>query len=123
MSEPQGSRTSGLIDNHVGARIRERRTMLGLTQQQFAEKIGVSYPQAYKYEHGINCISAGRLYEIAAVLDAPITYFYEGVDDVQRPQLARHQRMLLEIARNFAAIPNEQHREALSQLVRILAGR
>ena len=49
------------VDRHVGARLRERRIMLGLTQQQLAELIGVTYQQAHKYENGINRISAGRL--------------------------------------------------------------
>ena len=50
------------VDRHVGRRIRERRTMLGLTQQQLAERIGVTYQQAHKYETGDNRVSAGRLY-------------------------------------------------------------
>ena len=97
--------------------------MLGLTQQQLAEMIGVTYQQAHKYERGINRVSAGRLYEIARVLAAPITYFYEGVGDEAVAQTAPHQRMQLEIARNFAEIHNERHQEAVSQLARALAGR
>src|SRR5207253_6079429 len=69
------------IDRHVGARIRERRIMLGLTQQQLADLIGVTYQQAHKYERGINRVSAGRLYEIAQVLSVPIGYFFEGLDE------------------------------------------
>src|SRR5919199_187202 len=67
------------IDRHVGARVRERRIMLGLTQQQLADLIGVTYQQAHKYERGINRVSAGRLYEIAQVLSVPVGYFYEGI--------------------------------------------
>ena len=55
-------------DRHVGARMRQRRTMLGLTQQQMAELIGVTYQQAHKYEKGINRVAAGRLYSIAQAL-------------------------------------------------------
>ena len=95
--------------------------MLGLTQQQLAEMIGVTYQQAHKYERGINRVSAGRLYEIARVLNAPIPYFYEGLGEELRPATP-HQRMLLEIARNFAEIQNERHQEAVSQLARALAG-
>lgn len=58
-------------DRHVGARIRERRIMLGLSQQQMADLIGVTYQQAHKYERGINRISAGRLHEISLVLGVP----------------------------------------------------
>src|SRR5271167_3595486 len=68
------------IDRHVGARVRERRIMLGLTQQQLADLIGVTYQQAHKYERGINRVSAGRLYEIAQVLSVPIGYFFDGLD-------------------------------------------
>ena len=96
--------------------------MLGLTQQQLAEMIGVTYQQAHKYERGINRVSAGRLYEIARVLNAEITYFYDGLGDATPRQATPHQRMLLEIARNFSEIQNERHQEAVSQLARALAG-
>src|SRR5579884_4065703 len=65
------------IDRHVGARVRERRIMLGLTQQQLADLIGVTYQQAHKYERGINRVSAGRLYEVAQVLSVPVSYFFD----------------------------------------------
>ena len=110
------------VDRFVGGRIRERRVMLGLSQQQMANLIGVTYQQAHKYERGINRISAGRLYEIARVLSVPVSFFYEGLDDVQgSDDLSSRQRMCLELARNFIQIPNERHREALSQLARVLA--
>lgn len=108
-------------DRHVGGRIRERRIMLGLSQQQMADLIGVTYQQAHKYERGINRISAGRLYEIAQVLGVPVSYFYEGLDSDRVPDLTARQRMCLELARNFSSIQNEKHQEALSQLARALA--
>ena len=110
------------IDRHVGTRIRERRIMLGLSQQQMADMIGVTYQQAHKYERGINRISAGRLYEITRVLNVPITYFFEGLDITEDDEtLNPRQRMCLELARNFASISNQRHQEALSQLARALA--
>ncbi len=109
-------------DRHVGARIRERRIMLGLSQQQLAHLIGVTYQQAHKYERGLNRISAGRLYEIAQVLSVPVSWFFEGLSKEMRPiELTQRQRMCLELARNFAAIDNEKHQEALSQMARALA--
>jgi len=108
-------------DRHVGARIRERRIMLGLSQQQMADLIGVTYQQAHKYERGINRISAGRLYEIAQVLGVPVGYFFEGLDTHRVPDLTARQRMCLELARNFSSISNEKHQEALSQMARALA--
>jgi transcriptional regulator with XRE-family HTH domain len=109
------------IDRHVGARVRERRIMLGLTQQQLADLIGVTYQQAHKYERGINRVSAGRLYEIAQVLSVPVGYFCDGIDAQVARAVSPRERMCLELARNFAQIPNERHQEALSQLARVLA--
>ena len=109
------------VDRYVGTRIRERRVMLGLSQQQMADMIGVTYQQAHKYERGINRISAGRLYEISRVLNVPITYFYEGLDGHNDEAVEPRQRMCLELARNFSAIGNQKHQEALSQLARDLA--
>jgi transcriptional regulator with XRE-family HTH domain len=109
------------IDRHVGARVRERRIMLGLTQQQLADLIGVTYQQAHKYERGINRVSAGRLYEIAQVLSVPIGFFFDGLEEHDTRSISPRERMCLELARNFAQIPNERHQEALSQLARALA--
>ena len=121
MAKPRRGRSTAAIDDHVGARIRERRIMLGLTQQQLAEMIGVTYQQAHKYERGINRVSAGRLYEIAQVLSVPVGYFFEGLQGQGTRSVSPRERMCLELARNFAQIPNERHQEALSQLARVLA--
>jgi transcriptional regulator with XRE-family HTH domain len=91
--------------------------------QLLAEKIGVTYQQAHRYERGINRVSAGRLFEIARALAVPISYFYEGIGQEGPRQVTPHQRMLLDIARNFAEIRNEKHQEAVSQLARALASR
>lgn len=94
--------------------------MLGLSQQQMAEMIGVTYQQAHKYERGINRISAGRLFEIAQVLAVPVSFFFEGLDDAEGGDTSGRQRMCLELARNFSQIRNERHQEALSHLARAL---
>ncbi len=109
-------------DRHVGTRIRERRVMLGLSQQQLAVMIGVTYQQAHKYERGLNRISAGRLYDIAGVLSVPISWFFEGLqDDSAALEMSPRQRMCLELARNFAMIDNLKYQEALSKMARALA--
>jgi transcriptional regulator with XRE-family HTH domain len=110
------------VDSYVAARVRERRVMLGVSQHQLAEVIGVTYQQAQKYEKGINRISAGQLYEIACALNTPVTHFYNGLSEEPQP-LTPHERRLLYIARNFVEIQNEEHRVALCELVRALAGR
>ena len=119
---PRPSARANHADRHVGTRIRERRVMLGLSQQQLAQMIGVTYQQAHKYERGLNRISAGRLFEIAQVLAVPVSWFFEGLEPEGPPaEMSPRQRMCLELARNFALIDNEKHQEALSQMARALA--
>lgn len=67
------------IDLHVGKRLRRRRRLLGLTQQQLAESVGIRFQQIQKYECGANRVSASRLFELAEALDVPVQYFYEGL--------------------------------------------
>src|SRR3982751_2277323 len=105
-------------DRHIGARVRERRIMLGLTQQQLAELVGITYQQAHKYEKGINRIAAGRLAAIARALGVEPGYFFEGLGEPARP--TAQQRLLLELARSFAALPRRQQ-EALCEMARALA--
>jgi len=70
------------IDLHLGTRLRRRRRILGLTQQQVAEVVGIRFQQIQKYECGANRISAARLWQLAGALDVPISYFYDGLVDV-----------------------------------------
>ena len=102
--------------------MRERRIMLGLTQQQMAELIGVTYQQAHKYEKGINRIAAGRLSRIAQALGVEIGYFFEGIGQMPQTVAATpQQRLLLELARNFLALPSRRHQEAICNVTRVLA--
>ena len=110
------------VDQSIGMRIREGRMTLGLSQRQLGELIGLTYQQVYKYEQGTNRVSAGRLYEIARELGAPLEYFFEGLErsEGQLPYRGRHR--LLDIMRNVGEIKSEKRRDALGQLVRALAG-
>ncbi|SOD99239.1 helix-turn-helix domain-containing protein [Caenispirillum bisanense] len=76
-SEEDGVREGHPLDRHVGRRVRLRRTLLGLTQQELGEQIGVTFQQIQKYERGTNRISASRLWEIARVLKVPVSFFFE----------------------------------------------
>jgi len=69
------------VDVHVGKRVRHRRWMVGMTQQQLAGKVGIKFQQIQKYETGMNRISASRLWDIAESLSVPISFFFEGIDD------------------------------------------
>ncbi len=72
------------IDLHLGKRLRRRRRLLGLTQQQVAEVVGIRFQQIQKYECGANRISAARLWQLAETLNVPISYFYDGLEDSPR---------------------------------------
>ena len=109
------------IDRHVGARLRERRIMLGLTQQQMAELIGVTYQQAHKYEKGLNRVAAGRLYRIAQGLGVEVGYFFEGLETANRLVPSPQQRMLLDLTRNYVNIPVRKHQAAILAIARALA--
>jgi transcriptional regulator with XRE-family HTH domain len=110
-----------LANQHVANRLRLGRSMLGLSQQQLAPLIGISHQQIYKYERGLNRISAGRLYDFAQVFEKPITWFFE--DMGARPagfRMTPKQRMCVDLARNFALIENPKHQEAIRQMVLVL---
>jgi transcriptional regulator with XRE-family HTH domain len=109
------------VDRLVGARIRARRIMLGMTLQQLAEAIGVTYQQANKYERGTNRVAAGRLAAIAAALGAPVSSFFEDLERTPSSPPTGEQRMLLELARNFLALPTRRHQESICAIVRALA--
>src|ERR1700759_5183669 len=95
--------------------------MLGLTQQQVAEMLGITYQQAHKYETGANRISAGRLHQLARALGVEPGYFYEGLGSGEQPRPTPGQRQMIDLARSFAALPRPQQ-EALCVLARALAG-
>jgi len=69
------------IDLHLGRRLRRRRRLLGLTQQQLAAQVGIRFQQIQKYECGANRISAARLWQLAEALESPVSYFYEGLEE------------------------------------------
>jgi transcriptional regulator with XRE-family HTH domain len=126
MEEGDGGRQTKLtrcVDQHVGARIRLRRTLLGLTQEQLAHSLEISYQQIQKCETGSNRVSAGRLYEMALWLGTDVSYFFEGLDPkMQRQTLPHggHNRVAIDLVRNFLDIDDEDMRAAVSNLVKSL---
>ena len=118
------------IDQHVGERIRMRRAELGLTQEQLAQALKVSYQQVQKYETGANRISAGRIYEIARKLGVDIGYFSRAWGSTSRRADAagawRRQRSAIELVRKFAQIkipmfdprlPDWSRRSSIAKLI------
>jgi transcriptional regulator with XRE-family HTH domain len=121
-----GGRTKR-IDAHVGERIRLRRTELGLTQEQLAEALDVSYQQVQKYETGANRVSAGRILEIARKLGVDVGYFFEGLSDEDDPSLplehGGRQRAAIELVRKFGQIKDPEVRAAIAGLVKTIVDR
>ncbi|EJL32591.1 putative transcriptional regulator [Caulobacter sp. AP07] len=74
------------IDVYLGKRLRRRRRLLGLTQQQLAGAVGVRFQQIQKYECGANRISAARLWQLSEALEVPVGYFYDGLSDQARQE-------------------------------------
>lgn len=112
------------VDAYVGERIRDRRTSLGLTQEHLASALQISYQQVQKYETGANRVSAGRLFELARILDIDVGYFFEGLNEQNEVSPLDHggkNRSAIELVRNFAAIDNQTVRAALSGLVKTIA--
>lgn len=72
------------VDLHVGQRLRQRRCLLGMTQQKLADAVGIKFQQIQKYESGANRISASRLWVIAQALDVPVSHFFEGLSPEER---------------------------------------
>lgn len=77
------------VDIAVGSRVRMRRVMLGMTQEQLGDKLGITFQQVQKYEKGMNRIGASRLQQIAQILDVPVSFFFEQTTSVPMPGALR----------------------------------
>jgi transcriptional regulator with XRE-family HTH domain len=89
-----------------------------------ANALNISYQQVQKYETGANRVSAGRLYEIAKILQSDVSLFFEGLDETAEAEPLGHggkNRSTIELVRNFGAIDNPSIRSAVSGLVKSIA--
>ena len=115
------------VDVHVGKRIRQRRWLTGMTQQQLAQKVGIKFQQIQKYETGANRVSASRLWDIADALDVPVSFFFEGIEAEETqngsasvPADIMGDKEALDLVRSYYAIPENQRRR-LFELARVLS--
>ena len=121
------------IDAHVGARVRLRRTLLGMSQEKLGEAIGLTFQQVQKYERGANRIGASRLYDLSRVLDVPVSYFFDELPDM--PVGRAHQvsasapdpdplakRETLELVRAYYRISDPLVRRRVFELTKAVAG-
>ena len=121
------------VDVHVGKRIRHRRWLVGMTQQQLAERVGIKFQQIQKYEAGANRVSASRLWDIADALEVPVSFFFEGIESEAEQEAAQASAVAaampadilgdkeaLDLVRSYYAIPENQRRR-LFELARVLS--
>jgi transcriptional regulator with XRE-family HTH domain len=100
-----------------------RRTELGLTQEDLARQLGISYQQVQKYETGANRVTAGRLHEIARELGVGVDYFFEAFDGGKAASILRHgghNRAAIDLVRNFQEIKDENLRAAVTGLLKAM---
>jgi len=129
------------IDMHVGKRIRLRRTLLGMSQEQLGSELDITFQQVQKYERGANRVSASRLWDISQLINLPINYFFDdmsentmrssprrvsrGADDVDlsdeqtKDPMAR--RETLELVRTYYSIKTPLVRKRVSDMVKSIA--
>src|ERR1700761_2477047 len=128
------------VDLHVGARVRLRRTLLGMSQEKLGNAVGLTFQQIQKYERGANRIGASRLFDMSRVLDVPVQFFFEemptenpvaedyrppsGAPELAAPMAEQDpmaKRETLELVRTYYRIPNANLRRKLFDLAKALA--
>lgn len=106
-----------LVDSHVGQKIRQRRWMVGMTQQQLAEAVGIKFQQIQKYETGMNRVSASRLWDISRALGVTASFFFEGLaegsEETHAEDQVLQQKETLDLLRSYYAIPEGQRKRFL----------
>ena len=118
---PEYGRGTGVpdpVDIHVGGQIRTRRLLLGMNQEELAQRLGLTFQQVQKYESGANRVSASRLWEIAAILKMPIGYFFPGYRGQHPPNEQLQRPESIELIRFFYAIPNARTRQQFFEMMK-----
>ncbi len=103
------------VDVHVGQRVRQRRSLLGMTMRKLGDSVGIKFQQIQKYETGTNRISASRMWDIAAAMEVPVSFFFMGING-QSPDTGEARgdiltdKEALELVRAYYSIPENRRR-------------
>ena len=117
------------VDVHVGKRIRQRRWLIGMTQQKLADLVGIKFQQIQKYETGANRVSASRLWDIGEAMGVPVSFFFDGLREETAeesrsgstvPSDLLSDKEAMELVRSYYSIPENQRRR-LFELARVLS--
>ncbi|XDZ65038.1 helix-turn-helix domain-containing protein [Alphaproteobacteria bacterium LSUCC0684] len=128
------------VDVHVGQRIRRRRTLLGMSQEQLGKELNVTFQQVQKYERGSNRVSASRLWDISQILDVDISFFFDEMTSETKARSPRRvslggseaesgpkvrdpmaRRETLELVRNYYSIEDARTRKKVAELLKSIA--
>lgn len=123
------------VDVHVGKRLRERRSVLGITQEKLGKELGLSFQQVQKYERGANRVGASRLFQLCRILEVAPQYFFDGLswkksspapgmsdaDQVLFNGEKEMTREVMKLVQAFRKIPGEKARQGIIDLVKALA--
>ncbi len=142
--QPRHPENTNPVDAYIGARLRLRRSLMGMSQGQLGQAVNLTFQQIQKYENGTNRISASRLFELGQILNAPVAYFFEGVasdappaviiqggvsDNTQQPlentaqvdgELLRR-RETLKLIRAYYHITDPKQRRKVYELIKTMA--
>jgi len=117
------------IDSYVGSRVKIRRLLLGLTQEEVGKAIGVDPEQIKKYERGVSKIYGAALYRLGKCLDVSISYFFEKVEDKMKQNLSTghthlvvNERELVPLVKAYQEMSHMQDRQKVSDLMLLFAG-
>lgn len=123
------------VDMHVGSRVRLRRTLLGMSQEKLGETVNLTFQQIQKYERGANRIGASRMYQLSQVLDVPVQFFYDGLEngissvsgfsESEKPTFGEDsshltRRETLELVRAYYRIADTETRKRVFEMVKAI---
>ena len=111
------------VDVHVGGRVKARRTLIGMSQEELGEHVGLTFQQIQKYEKGMNRIAASRLWQFSLILGQPISWFFEGIGERKRKRddlVAK--RETLKFVRYFSACDPDVQKH-LAAMINAVAGK
>lgn len=124
------------VDEHVGSRLRQIRTLMGYSQEKLADSVGITFQQVQKYENGANRVSAGRLYEFSRLLNVPVQYFFENLESkvsntslgmadndqegLEPPQNLLDSKETAELLRTYYQLNSEDQRKDLLKMIKTM---
>jgi transcriptional regulator with XRE-family HTH domain len=134
----RGSGVPNPVDVHVGNRLRQKRALMGMSQEKLAESIDLTFQQIQKYERGANRISASRLYQLSKILNVPISYFFEkfgeegneyglkySLSDNKQEEIINedmlHNKETIELIRTYYSITDPKVRKDILGIVKTMA--